>query len=75
MSFTETNQLKSAEVINVEDENMLWDKNLLGDATPEQRFSNLVFYIGLLFSLRSGNKLRCLRFEPPQTEWFEPPND
>ena len=75
MSLTETNQLKRAEVFNVGDEDMLWDKNLLGDATPEQFFSNLVFYIGLVFSLRSGTKLRCLKFKPPQTELFVPPND
>ena len=74
MSFTETNQLKRAEVFNVGDEDTLWDKNLLGDATPEQLFSNLVFYIGLLFSLRSGTKLKCLKFKPPQTELFVPPN-
>ena len=30
MSLTETNQPKRAEVINVEDENMLWDKTFLG---------------------------------------------
>ena len=54
---------------------MLWDKNLLGDVTPEQLLSNLAFYIGLLFSLRSGTKLRCLRFKPAQTKLFIPPND
>ena len=75
MSLTETNQPKKAEVVNVEDENLQWDKNLLGDATPEQLFSNLVFYIGLLFSLHSGTKLRCFKFKPPQTELFVPPDD
>ena len=57
---------KRAEAISAVDENMLWDKNLLGDETPEQLISTMVFYIALYFSLHSGNKYRCFRFKPPQ---------
>ena len=68
-------QPKRADVISAVDENMLWDKSLLGDETPEQLISTMVFYIGLYFSLRSGNEHRRLRFKPPQIELFEPVND
>ena len=60
---------KRADVISAVDENILWDKNLLGDETPEQLISTVVFYIGMYFSLHSGNEHRCLRFKPPQIEW------
>ena len=58
-------QPKRAEVISAVDENMLWDKSFLGDETPEQLISTMVFYIGLYFSLRSGNEHRRLRFKLP----------
>ena len=54
-------QPKRAEVISAVDENTLWDKSLLGDETPEQLISTMVFYIGLYFSLRSGNEHRRLQ--------------
>ena len=60
-----------AEFISIEDENMLWDKNLLGDATLEQLISTMVFYIGLFFSLCSGTEHKWLRFKPPQIELLE----
>ena len=40
-------QVKRAEVISEEDENLLWDKKLLGDGNPEQLINTMVFYIGL----------------------------
>ena len=68
-------QPKRAEVISVEHENMLWINNLLGDKTPQQLISTMVFYIGMFFSLRSGIEHSRLRFKPPQIELFEPPHD
>ena len=61
------------EIITVAGENMLWDKHLLADETSEQLISILVFYIGLYFSLHSGNKHKHFRFKMPEIELFEPP--
>ena len=49
---------------------MLWDKNVLGDSTPEQLINTIVFYIGLFFSLRSGSEHRRLRYKPPKIKLF-----
>ena len=66
---------KVPEVISEEDENLLWARNLLGDATPQQLINTMVFYIGLYFTLCSGAEHRHLRFKPAQIELFEPDNE
>ena len=72
LKCTGSYQLKRAEIISVEVENMLWDKNPLGDASLEQLISTMIFYVGMFFSLCYGTEHRCLRFKPPQIELFEP---
>ena len=65
-------QPRKAEVISQSHENLFWEKNLLGDSNPQQLINTIVFYCGLLFSLRSGAEHRQLRFRPSQIELFEP---
>ena len=68
-------QPKRAAVISEEHERLLWKKNLLGDATPQQLIHTMVFYIGLFFALRSGAEHRNLRFQPSQIQLVEPDNE
>jgi len=68
-------QPRKAETISEIHENLLWEKHLLGDSNPQQLINIVVYYTGLLFSLRSGNEHRRLRFRPSQIELFEPPNE
>ena len=62
LRHTENYQPKRAAVISEEHERLLWKKNLLGDATPQQLINTMVFYIGLFFALCSGAEHRNLRF-------------
>ena len=68
-------QPKRAAVISEEHERLLWNKNLLGDVTPQQLINTMVFYIGLFFALRSGAEHRNLRFYPSQIELVERNNE
>ena len=51
-----------------EQEEILWGKGLLGDATPQTLLDTIVFMNRLYFALRSGSEHRALRFFPPQIE-------
>ncbi|XP_041379334.1 uncharacterized protein LOC121391954 [Gigantopelta aegis] len=52
---------KRTEVISESEENMLWDKGLLGDNTPQQLLDTILYLTGLHFSLRGGSEHRQLR--------------
>ena len=45
-------QCKSASVITYENENILWEKGLLGDDSPRMLQHTVFFYAGLQFCLR-----------------------
>ena len=59
---------RQAEPLTEEEEEVLWQKGLLGDHTPQALLDTMVFMNGLYFALRSGNEHRNLRFSPCQIE-------
>jgi len=42
---------RQAEVISEEEEQLLWDKGLLGESNPQQLLDTIGFYNGLYFAL------------------------
>ena len=62
---------KQAEPLTEQEEEILWEKGLLGDSTPQTLLDTIVFMNGFYFALRSGSEHRALRFVPPQIEVVE----
>ena len=63
---------KKAQPITIEHEDISWEKRLLGDHSPQPLIDTLVFYVGMCFVLRSGEKHQRLRYHPAQIELVEP---
>ena len=61
-------KVKKAEPLTNDNEDVLWQKGVLGDHTPQCLLDTLIFYIGMNFALRSGDEHRRLRFHPCQIE-------
>ena len=62
---------RKSEVITQEMEEILWERGLLGDSSPQVSLDTIVYLIGYCFALRSGEEHRRLRHEPS----MEPPNE
>ena len=64
-------QKRQAESLTIEDEDILWEKGLLGDSSPQTLLDTIVFCNGLYFALRSGAEHGQLRFNSSQIELIE----
>ena len=64
---------RQAEILTVEEEDILWEKGLFGDHTPKSLLDTIVFYNGLYFVLQSGKEHRELRQSPCQIQLIEHP--
>ena len=61
---------KQAEPITIEEENLLWEKGLLGDTTPQVLLDTILFLCGIHYALRSGDEHRSLQIS--QLELISP---
>ena len=59
----ETGQRK-AEVISFEDEELLWERGILGDDNPQSLLDTMLFMNGLYFALRDRKEHRQLQHHP-----------
>ena len=66
-------QPKRADLISAVDENILWDKNVLGDETPEQLISTVVFTQECISHYAVGMKTDASNSS--HLKQNEPPND
>ena len=57
---------KKAEVLDEEEEEMLWSSRVLGDHSPQALLNTIFFMCGLFFALRSGTEHCSLRLSPAQ---------
>ena len=51
-----------AKVISVDEENLMWQRNVLGSDTPQKLVETLLYMFGVHFALRAGVEHRSLRF-------------
>ena len=54
---------------------LLWEKNLLGDSTPQLILDTIVFFNGLYFALLNGKETRQLGHHPAQIKVIENPGN
>jgi hypothetical protein len=66
---------KQAEPFTTEEEELLWEKKILGDHSPDALLNTMVYMNGLYFALRSGEEHRHLRHNPCQIEVIERQGD
>ncbi|XP_019856464.1 PREDICTED: glutamine-rich protein 1-like [Amphimedon queenslandica] len=63
--------LKKAECIEIDEEETLWSKGILGDHSPSSLLNTIFYMNGLYFALRSGKEHRQLRYSPCQIKIIE----
>ena len=56
-------EIKQAEPITEDEEQLMWTKGVLGDTDPKTLLNTLFFLIGKFFALRSGEEHRSLTFD------------
>ena len=66
---------KQAEPLTTEEEEMLWNRKILGDHNPQALLHTVFYMIGLYFALRSGDEHRQLRHHPCQIQLVEKPGE
>ena len=59
----------------MEEEELLWQKGLLGENTPQSLLDTMVYMNGLYFALRGGKEHRDLRYNPSQIQLIEKPGE
>ena len=62
---------KQAEPLTEEEEEQLWENNILGDHNPQSLLNTMIFMNRLYFALRSGNEHHNLRRSPCQIRVVE----
>ena len=53
---------KQAQPLSEQEEDVLWQKGILGESTPQCLLQTMLFLIGQFFALRSGDEHRSLKF-------------
>ncbi len=66
---------RKAEPISFDEEELLWQKGILGAGSPQSLVNTMFYMNGLYFALRGGNKHRNLRHQPLQIELVEKPGE
>ena len=59
---------RQAEALAQKEEEILWEKGLLGDKTPQSLLDTMVFCNGLYFTLWSGDEHRWLRLHQAKSK-------
>lgn len=52
---------QKADAIEIDDENSMWKKGILGDSTPKLLVDTLLYLLGVHFALRAGKEHKSLR--------------
>ena len=63
---------RQAEPLTPEEEELLWEKCILGDHSPQALLNSVFFFNGVCFALRSGDEHRRLRFKECQIQVVKP---
>ena len=68
--------VKKADTISVLDEEILWERGILGSENPQQLLDTVVYLVGLHCVLQAGKEHRVLRSMPfkSQFEWIRDDN-
>ena len=66
---------RQAEPLTEEEEDLLWEKGILGEHSPQALLNSVFFYNGICFALRSGEEHRRLRFKESQIQVVEKPGE
>ena len=66
---------RQAEPLTQEEEELLWEKRILGDHSPQALLNSVFFFNGVCFALRSGDEHRRLRFKECQIQVVEKPGE
>lgn len=59
---------RQADVISQQEEEMLWDKGILGTSSPQQLLDTLIYMFGINFALRAAQEHKNLRWNRSQIE-------